>query len=282
MVDQAREEKVIKAFCDRLSVLLREPCSIKEWLKPPNCEAILDRAGKSWAIDHTVLNSFKNQKADDAIFNAVATPLEAELKVICGNHFVRVLIPVGGLSGNKAVLRKQLRASLERIIPMIPDDDEFHHVILKEPKCELDIARDPSEDPLVGCYMSRLLPPNHRKELEDDLKRAIQDKSRQLTSYRRGGKSTVLLLDTREISSFNEFSVAKAFAAAAGTTDHSQLDEIFLFDEPTLKFMIWPLKFRGILPPDMRWIYEFRRAQAVLVWGMKHKGLPYLTGKSGG
>lgn len=281
MVDQAREEKVIKAFCERLALLLREPCSIKEWLKPPNCEAILDRAGKSWAIDHTALNSFKNQKADDAIFKAVATPLEQDLANICKNHFVRVLIPVGGLSGNKGVLRSQLKASLERIIPTIPDDDEFHHIVLKEPKCELDIARDPSEDPLVGCYMSRLLPANHRKELEDDLVRAIQDKSRQLTSYRRGGKPTVLLLDTREISSFNEVSVAKAFAAAASRADHSQLDEIFLFDEPTAKFMIWPLKFRGVLPPDMSWIYEFRRAQAALVWGMKHKGLPYVVGNSG-
>ncbi len=279
MVDEARENKVIQAFCERLATLLRETCSIKEWLKPPNCEAILDRAGKLWAIDHTALNSFKNQKAEDAIFKGVASALEAELAPICRNHFVRVLIPVGALAGNKSVLRKQLKASLEKIIPTIPDDDDFHHVVLKEPKCELDIARDPSEDPLVGCFISRLLPPNHRKELEEDLDRAIRDKSLQLTSYRRGGKSTILLLDTREISSFNEFSLAKGFAAAASRVDHSQLDEIFVFDEPTSKFMIWPLKFRGVLPPDMRWINEFRRAQSALVWGMKHKGLPYITDK---
>ncbi len=282
MVDEAREKEVINSFCVRLAALLRQPCSIKEWLKPPNCEAILDRAGKSWAIDHTALNSFTNQKADDAIFNAVAAPLEKELASICENHFVRVLIPVGALSGNKGLLRKQLKASLEKIIPTIPDDDEDHHVVLTEPKCELVIAREPSEAPLVGCFMSRILPPNHRKELEGDLERAIRDKSLQLASYRRGGKSTVLLLDTREISSFNENSLAKAFAAAASRVDHSQLDEIFVFDQPTSKFMIWPLKFRGVLPPVMRWIYEFRRAQSALLWGMKHKGVPYITDTSEG
>lgn len=275
MVDVARERKVITAFCDRLAVLLRQPCTVKEWLEPPNCEAILERAGEPWAIDHTALNSFRNQKADDALFDAVVRPLESSLAPICTDHFVRILFPTGCLSGNRLGLREQLETSLKAIIPTVAEDGEFHRVVLARPKCDLEISRERGD--IVGCFPGRILPPNHRQELEQDLERAIHAKSLQLSSYRKGGRRTILLMDTREISSFNEFSVAKAFGAAAARINHGQLDEIYLFAEPTSKFFVWPLKFKEVVPPDLRWIYEFRRAQSSLVFGMKNKGPDYVV-----
>jgi hypothetical protein len=272
MPDLKRERFVIEEFCRRLSVLVREDCVVE----PGACDAILKRGRGAWALDHTHLNSFRDHVKDNVLFNSITLQLQSSLAPICNEHHINIVLGIRELPHGHRETICQLEASLLRIIPTVVDDGQLHRITLDSPACEVHVSRRASK--LAGCFFHQLAPEGHNIELCQDIERAIRRKSKKLTRYKTEGKRTVLLLDTEDISSINEFTVADAFATATTQIDHSCLDEVFLFDQPvgTDVHFVWPLKFRGVFQPDRRWFDEFRRAQGALLWNWDDQGPPYV------
>jgi len=281
MPDLKRERFVIEEFCRRLSVLVREDCVVESWpdsetREPGACDAILKRGRGAWALDHTHLNSFRDHVKDNVLFNSITLQLQSSLAPICNEHHINIVLGIRELPHGHRETICQLEASLLRIIPTVVDDGQLHRITLDSPACEVHVSRRASK--LAGCFFHQLAPEGHNIELRQDIERAIRRKSKKLTRYKTEGKRTVLLLDTEDISSINEFTVADAFATATTQIDHSCLDEVFLFDQPvgTDVHFVWPLKFRGVFQPDRRWFDEFRRAQGALLWNWDDQGPPYV------
>lgn len=56
------------------------------------CDAVLESGGLHFAVEHTSLDSFRDQREDDARFRAVLGELESELKGQLPDHFVQDVI----------------------------------------------------------------------------------------------------------------------------------------------------------------------------------------------
>ncbi len=280
MADKAREREVIEAFRVRMSALLRETWQVIEWPDENDIDAVLLCEQRRAVLDHTLLNSYAEQRRLDSQFVAVANPLERELKAACGDHFVRVLLPMHAMpKREQSAISEALRVVLTAEIPRIPPDGEFHPIAIAAVGGRVQVSREKGTAG-TGCFFGRLLNENHLQELEDDLVRAIDSKSRQLAASRNSKQESILLLETTDIATINEVIVAQAFERAAKRTSHAGLDAVFLFDDPLRDHsthMVWPLKYRGRLPPDYAWMDEFRRAQGALVYAWVDRGPGYVV-----
>lgn len=282
MPDQQREQDVIGGFCRRMSALIRSAYTVESWpdQEAPGtgkCDAIIRHGESRWALDHTRLSSYPEQAKEESLHVSIAQPVARNLSALCGRQHVSVALSFRVLyHGRHDVLRVGLEQSLREAIPRVPDDGRLHPIELSAPRCEVHISR--RDSPYPGCFISRVAPPGYEATLEDDFARALRDKSDQLHANRPVGGHTLLLLDTNDIALINEAVLVKGFQAAAAVTDHSKIDEVFVVDHPTglEKHFVWPLKYRGVIPPDLSWFGEFHRAQGSLVWGFRDQGPPYI------
>jgi hypothetical protein len=151
----------------------------------------------------------------------------------------------------------------------------FHTRLLPQLQTAVFMSREYTPPP--SARVGRRLPENQQKQLEDEMRRAIQEKNVQLGRARaQDGNPTILVLDTEDFSSINEQLVGHAFATACASVDHSNIDEVYSFHRHTDNFLVLPLKCLGTLFPDPpRW-REFRRAHAVILWNESQFGPPYL------
>lgn len=283
--NNSRERIVIAEFCKRMAVLTRKDCVVEsrpdeEFPGEGKCDAIVRRGKIRWAFDHTRLNSYRDQAKDEHLYKAIVSSLQKSLLAICDKQHVTIALPFKVFHrGKHAVLKARFERLLREAIPKAKDDGEFHQIELSDPKCTLHISRRDSD--LPGCFIRPIAPPNHQNELQKDFKRAILAKGDQLSRNRPRRGRTAMLLDTSDLSLINESRLVEAFQRAASSTDHSEIDEIFVFDHPTGigNHFVWPLKYRGVMPPNLKWMNEFWRAQTALVWGFTDRGPPYIRSK---
>lgn len=99
MGKEDREDFVIDALCRFLSKVSDGPVRV---LRNPDredgggCDAIIDRVGRKQAVEHTRLESFQGQRADDAVFNEVVVPLEVGGEIVRAfpDSYIEIVVPV--------------------------------------------------------------------------------------------------------------------------------------------------------------------------------------------
>jgi hypothetical protein len=130
--------------------------------------------------------------------------------------------------------------------------------------CTVSLSREHSQCPVA--YVGRRLVGGQKRELDDEICRAIADKNAQLGRARaENGNPTILVLETEDFTTINEHMMGEAFAAACAV-DHSNIDDVYLFHQHDTNLLVFPLKCMGALFPDHARFKAFRRAQAVFLW----------------
>src|SRR5438552_13790624 len=92
-----REDFVIDDLCRFLSLLEQAPVHVivrPDREQGGGCDAVVDRAGGKQAVEHTRLDEFQGQRADDAVFNEVVVPLETggEITKAFPNSYVMISV----------------------------------------------------------------------------------------------------------------------------------------------------------------------------------------------
>ena len=213
----SRQERTIEQFCARLSAIEGQEVRIVERPDHDNpgqggCDAIIDRGGHRFALEHTTVDSVVNQRADDARFNQVVVPLEEAIRRAHPDSWVEIIVPIYAVPTGTdwSQIAEALRVGCIQVIAQMPFGEEYRESVLDGVPFPVWICRREDRHNPV-CYVIRQGPSNLHTHLENNMARAIREKRGQLAFYRGQGLPTLLLLDSDEIALANRDSLAEAF-----------------------------------------------------------------------
>lgn len=248
-----REDFVIIGLCRFLSLLEHLLVHIIE--RPDReqgggCEAIVDRAGKKQAVEHTRLDAFQGQKADDAVFNEVVAPLETGGEIVKAfpNSYVEISVPVRAALVAKGRARSELRDRLLKgcleEISRIPQDGNRRSVQFRGVSFPVTISHYKVHGN-PKCIVSRIAPENIAAELEDVLVKTLKAKNLQLVSYARDGYNPLLVIDNDDVALLDRYLVAEAFKKAVARAPGPHIREIYVADTGHGALWFYPLRIGG-------------------------------------
>lgn len=233
---EAGEDFVIGGLCRFLSLLEQAPVHVS--VRPDReqgggCDAIIDRVSGKQAVEHTRLDAFQGQKADDAVFNEVVVPLETGSEITKGypNSYVMISVPVRAVP--KGTARSELRTRLLdgclKEISRVPQDGKARSVQIAGIPFPLTISRyRVRQNP--RCVVSRIAPENIAAELEEVLIKTLKDKNLQLVSYAKDGYNPLLVIDNDDIMLLDRRQVAEAFRSATPRAPCRNISDIYVAD----------------------------------------------------
>ncbi len=264
-----REDFIIEGLCKFLSQLEHAPVRViarPDREQSGGCDAILDRAGKKQAVDHTRLDAFLGQMADDAIFNEVVVPLETggQIAKAFPNSYVGISVPVGAVpkGARRTALRAQLlNGCLERISRVSQDGKPRSVEIAGIPFPITITHHKVSGNP--RCVVSRIPPSNVAAELEDVLVNTLTAKNLQLVSYARDDYSPLVVIDNNDVMLHDRHSVAEAFRKAAARVSCSYICEVYVADTGHGAMWFYPLRVRGRDFPDLPEFEQYFQMQVL-------------------
>ncbi len=269
----SRQERTIEQFCARLSAIEGQQVRIVERPDRDNpgqggCDAIIDRGGCRFALEHTTVDSVVNQRADDARFNQVVVPLEEAIRRAHPDSWVEIIVPVHAIPTGTdwSQIAGAIRAGCIQAIAQMPFGEEYREFALDGVPFPVWICRREDRHNPV-CYVMRQAPRDLHTHLENNMARAIREKRDQLAFYRTQGLPTLLLLDSDEIALANRDSLAGAFRRAADREPPEEFDEVFLAVTWRVPIWIYPVKLYSRLYPDLPEFRRYFEEQCTLTYG---------------
>lgn len=269
----SREDRTIDQFCSRLSLIERQEVVVVSRPDRENpgrggCDAIINRGGPRFALEHTTVDTITGQRADDARFRQVVVPLEIAIRTAHPDSWTQITVPAHAIPSavSWGAITDALREGCIRAIAQMPFDGRWRQFEFQGVPFPVLISRrkDP-KDP--ACYVMRVPPGSLESHLENNMAQAIREKRGQLGSYRRQGLSTILLLDSDEFVLTNRDSLAEAFRRAAARETPDEFDEVFLAVTYQNPIWIYPLKLHDRLYPDLPEFERYSDIQYTLTYG---------------
>jgi hypothetical protein len=190
--------------------------------RSPDVEAVTEE----FAIEHTSIDTIVNQRRDSDWFMQAVGSLEKELSHNL-RYLLRITIPYEGVqqrydfSSIKEGLRSWILnnsaklsdgAHTIRDVTEIPF--EFHVIKTSERRSGLFFSRSSPDDP----------------SLPNRLKKLINRKVQKLAPYKKGGKTTMLLIEYYDQFLMNESEMREAIRSAFGNSLPEGIDEIWYVD----------------------------------------------------
>lgn len=264
-----REEYVIAGLCRFLSLVEGRKVTI---VRRPDreegggCDAIIDRPGKAQAVEHTRLDSFKGQRADDAVFNQVIVPLETdgEIPRQFPDSYVEIIVPVRAVPRGmpRTELRKRLMEGVIRGIASTPLDGKVRFVQVEGVPFPVGISRHRvRQNP--ACIVMRSVPEDQARELEEVLSETLKQKDLQLVSYARDGYEPALVIDNDDVMLLDRHSVGDAYQAAVAKKPVVHIKDVFVADTGHGEMWFYPLRLAGVDYPNLPEFDEFVEIQRV-------------------
>lgn len=269
MPDLEREHKAIEGFCERLSLLTGTNSKVLGWPDEENpgkgcCDALIVRNSEQIALDHRVVESFTGHFKDNALFKSIVVPLQNSLIGVYPSHRIRIGIRVRGLpKGYRDRMRDILKEECIKALHATPDDCRVHKHHVADVPCDVWISKTPSGRP--GCFVGRHLPEDLETELNDGMLQALKSKSNQFDRYKKKKFQTLLLLDSDDFASLDEYIIANAFALATKQCDIASIDEVYLFYSYSDNFIILPLKTGERTYPNLEEFNTFYKRQYEMI-----------------
>jgi hypothetical protein len=267
--------------CDAVARVLEEHsravrsnsrCPEKDGSGPP-VEYVFDLAGKTYALEHTIIEAFERQIHTGVDFGRFVAPIEAALD----HHMPRpgmyqLLFPIDPCAGLKprdipkiqeAIIAwaKAKAAELHADLPRKPTRAEKprgHTNLRKETlpslTFELYLSRYTNwamPDIANGrLFVGRFAPPNHENLREQRLATAFDRKLPKLAKCKAAGAVSVLILENGDIALTNHILVAEAVdKLLRGRAD--QPDQIWLVDAVIEnEWTVWCFLRDGVVFPD--------------------------------
>jgi hypothetical protein len=255
MPDLEREHNTIEDFCARNTLLTGCATNVIGWPDEENpgkrcCDALILRGSEQMALDHRVIESFKDHYKDNVLLKSIVSPLQESLLGLYPSHRIRIHIRVRGLpKANRDKMREDLKKGCIKALEATPDDSRIHKHYVADVPCDIWVSRTISKRP--GCFVGRILPRDQDAELNSGMLGALESKSQQFYRFKDKGFYTILLLDTDDFSSLNEYMVGDAFSLAIKQCDIAPMDEVYLFYRYPDNFVILPLKIGENTYPNL-------------------------------
>lgn len=269
-----REDRAIDAWCavvarveQRVVTVFERPD--REAPSQGGCDAIVDRGGVRYAVEHTSLDSYERRREDDDRYRKVIQPVAEAIESEFNDSWVEMEVPAHAIptGQNWHALRDTLTGRCRAALAGMPIAD--YHDLSRTRFDWLDIPfpvwisrQGLAENENSRCIIFRQTPVDLADQLAGDVRRALDEKATQLQAYKQTNYPTVLLLDFNDIVLLNRDSVAQAFARAAlGWPGASTIDEVFLVDSGRRPPWVYPVKLDGRIYPDLPEFRQYFSAQ---------------------
>ena len=192
------------------------------------CDAYAEAlAVRPLAIEHTNIETFRQQKQDSARFLKVCGVLETELSATFP-YVVSLIIPTFGIQTGTDWngIRDTLREWLLTQVSALPFGHTDHQVD-GVPFC-ITIWKEDRRD--RGFGVARWTPPglDTNDELTEIVAAALNNKNDQLQKYHANGDETVLILESDDIALMNHVLLYKAFLQASACILTPNIDQVWV------------------------------------------------------
>jgi len=270
------EDQILQQFCSLLTVTDGKPARIigrpdRENPGRGGCDALVDRGGEEWAVEHTSVDAFRSQRGDSARFNRVVVPLEKALRAAFPRCHIEIRLEVGAIptgvpwSRLAADLREQLTAALVTM----PTADEFEDRTTKLtlPSLALPVGVIKTKSSKRGsCMVMRYLPRDQEAQLEAVMETALGEKCKRLLKYSKRGTRCALLLES--VGPCGRDTFGEIFHRVADPMNLEPIAEAYLV-ETSARPVPWflPLKLGARLYPDLPEFLAFLKLQYYQSYG---------------
>ncbi len=233
-----REDTAIDEFCETqgFKIVARPD---RDNPGQGGCDAIVQRNGQDFALEHTTINTFADHRLDDARFLKVVASLEKNISAKCLGKLINISVPIGAVQPGidwQSLSQALETGCIEKISSLPPDEN--HTIELSNVPFPVTILHT-DDSKRSACYVARR---SAEVRPEDDMRRAIKEKTTQLAPYKRDGLPTILLIDSDDIALVNAHSLANAFLLASNQEDTAGLDQVFIARTGSTPFHIYPVK----------------------------------------
>lgn len=271
----SREDTTITDFCERLAVLETQVVRVvgrpdKDNPGQPGCDAIILRDSEKWALEHTTIDSFRNQREDDVKFEQVVVPLEKNIPKVFPDSYFNISIPVHVIP--KGVDWNELAIKLEagcietiRNTPIRPDGIMRSYNLTYIP-FSVRISREPSHRS-PQCHVMRVCPPHQKEELVQNMISTLKKKDAQLQPYKERGLPTILLIESDDPSLVNADSLADALSQAMAQYFPAHIDQIYIAEADRNPMWYYPVKLVTAVHPHIPEYEQYWHKQYRLHYG---------------
>ena len=257
---ELREDRVIEALRSSMALFRGVPVAItKRPDRDPNghggCDAVLKAASDELAVEVEILESFPGQYADDAAFRKYFVPLAPGIARSSPQSTIWIVVPVGALPKSTSwpqiahLLKQGVISELSSMgregvtqpqITGVP----FRPTIMKR-------ATPPGRP---GCMLARADPGT---ELEKTISTALGHGNRQLVSYKREGKKTIVVLDSDDVALASPLGIVRSVAAVP--LPGQAIDDVYVARTMPEDVFIYPARIGGRVLPDLPELLEYMR-----------------------
>jgi len=227
------QDEVIRRFIKQYNSCQDARFTITRWPDKEErnqraCDAYAEvLAVRPLAIEHTNIETFRQQKKDSARFLKICGVLETELRAAFP-YDVSLIIPTFGIQTGTDWngIRDTLRAWLLTQVSTLPFGHTDHQV--DSVPFRITIWKQDSHG--RGFGVARMAPPglDTNDELTEIVAAALNNKNDQLQKYRANGGETVLILETDDIALMNHVLLYKAFLQASACIPTPNIDQVWM------------------------------------------------------
>jgi len=214
------------------------------------CDVIATIGGRNVAIEHTSIDSYKNQREENALFYKLFIPVKEQLekKLRVPGKFQLNTEPTINLKGfdydkvRPEIIEWCLK-NAEKLEVGSPDTAPNHFISGKLPGVpfEIKLYRWPGKN---GVQLSSSSFDEIKYELQGVLESALETRGRKIAKYSESGYRTVLLLESNEIQLLNDYIIREAFFELVKKLGDIELpDEIYLIMSGFEDYELYCLKF---------------------------------------
>lgn len=227
------QDEVIRRFIKQYNSCQDAQFAITRW---PDKEERNQRACDAYAealevrplaIEHTNIETFRQQKQDSARFLKVIGVLEKELRDVFP-HDVTLVIPTFGIQTGTGWngIRDTLREWLLTHVSALPFGATYPQI--NGVPFRIGIGKKDRSG--RGFGVARWAPPglDTYDELAKIVAEALDNKNDQLQKYRENGDETILILESDDIATANHVMLYKAFLQASACVPMSNIDQVWL------------------------------------------------------
>ena len=192
------QDDVIRGFVEHLGEVRKKSLTITSWPDKSNrtdqeIDAIIKNENARIAIEHTSIDSFPDQRKDDARFLQVFGSLEKELSDKLKAEIeliVKCFVIPKRSKDNLDRIKSSLKKWLEEKVPSLPDGEGYYKI--EGIPFDIYIKKDSNERP--GFAVSRFTP--ERKPFSDCIVDQLARKIKKLSPYKNENFETILLVES--------------------------------------------------------------------------------------
>jgi hypothetical protein len=204
------------------------------------CDAILQSAAMTFAVEHTTLDSFRGQREDDARFREVLGQLENQLKDRLPDHVdlcipTRAIVPGQDWRSITSIIRSWLLVHL----PKFPFD-RWEGASMPGVPFTVHVRRAQSAGP-GSLFVMRWSIPDHQTQRVKVIVERLMDKAEVLQRYTAQGHRAVLVIESNDCVLTNRYMLQRDFQSATQVYRPQGIDEVLLIQTGTRPWCITPL-----------------------------------------